>query len=70
MTSEAQRRALLTLATVIEDDSVLREMLVGARVVMTQYHPSDDDPLREFDGFILPQPLYYSRTLDLFFTVR
>ena len=37
-------------------------------MVMTEYQPSDDDPLRELGGFILPQPLYYLRTLDMLFT--
>jgi hypothetical protein len=67
MTSEAQKRALLPHATVIEDDSVLREMSVGVRVVTSVYEPPEDDPLREFGGFTLPRPLYYSRTIDEFF---
>jgi len=68
MTTEAMRRFLLPLATVIEDDSGLREMFVGVQMVMTVYQPPADDPLRAVGGFLLPEPLYYSRTMDLFFT--
>jgi hypothetical protein len=69
MTSDAQRRMLLALATVIEDDSVLREMFIGAKIVQTPYQPPADDPLPEFGGFTIPSPLYYSRAMDAFFTL-
>lgn len=69
MTSEAERRALLPIATVIEDDSLLSSLLEGVRVTETEYQPPEDDPLREFGGFVVPTPLYYSRERDVFFTV-
>jgi hypothetical protein len=69
MTTDDQTRLLLPLAIVIEDDTTLRKMFVGAQVVMTEYQPSDDDPFVPYGGFTLPQPLYYSRTMDLFFTL-
>lgn len=69
MTIDDQRRLLLPLAIVIEDDTTLRKMFAGAQVVMTPYQPPARDPLQEYGGFTLPQPLYYSRTMDFFFTL-
>ena len=70
MTTEAQRRMLLPHTTVIEEDDVLKHIFVGSRVIVQPYQPAADDPLREFGGFTLPRPLYYSPTWDVFFTVR
>jgi len=71
MTTEADRKMSMPYATVIEDDSVLKDIFVGAKIAATGYElqPLADDPLRPFGGFVMPQPLYYSRTLDTFFTL-
>jgi len=67
--TETDRKMWMPFATVTEDDSALKDIFVGAKIAATEYRPPADDPLRPFGGFVMPQPLYYSRTLDTFFAL-